>query len=314
MEHGSRSYRGVLSNPTLIVASVTGILYLLGYLYYAAFFNRLSLPYGSIDLSISQCITATILPFASLIAAFMVLLLLDSPKFKNKFEGKWIRIVSLLILIFLLIIIFVNWKMWMSSYTMAKIFVLICVLIALSLIICIKSHLLLYFIAVTVFAIFQLLPATATDVSLSLFITFVKLCIGMWILFASFRRIESEEIKILSRIAKFSDTEKIFRLIFIIVILCFLSTFIGAFNAHYMVDGSSSDALKINISLKDTNNTLFENKTLILVMLRDDHYYIIEEDRNRTKKPKLHIIPSDQIKMVTVYEKGKGPIIDLIIK
>jgi len=311
MENGGQSYRGLLSNSTLIVASVTGILYLLGYLYYAAFFNRLSIPYGSIDLSISQCITATILPFASLIAAVVVLFILDSPKFENKFEGKWIRIVSLLILIFLLIIIFVNRQMWMSSYTMAKILLLICVLLASVLMICIKPHLLPYFIAVTVFAIFQLLPATPTDVFPSLYM--VKLCIGLLILVALFRCIESEEIKIPSRIAKFSDTKKIFRLIFIIVILCFFSTFVGAFNAQYMVDGSSSDALKINISLKDTNDTLFENKTLILVMLRDDHYYIIEEDRNRTKKPKLHIIPSDQIKMVTVYEKGKGPIIDLII-
>lgn len=239
MENGGRSYRGLLSNPTLIVASVTGILYLLGYLYYVAFFNGLLIPYGSIDLSISQCITATILPFASLIAAGMVLFILDSPKFKNKFEGRWIRIVSLLILIFLVIIILVNRQMWMLSYTMAKILVLICVLIVLVLMICIKPKLLPYSIAATVFAIFQLLPATFTDVNLSMCIICVKLCIGIVILVASFRRIESGEIKI-PRIAKISDTKKIFALIFTIVILCFFSTFVGAFNAHYMVEGSSS--------------------------------------------------------------------------
>ena len=311
MANGGRSYQKLLFDSTLIIALVTGILYLLGYLYYVAFFNRLSIPYGSIDLSISQCITATILPFASLIAAVMVLFILDSPKFKNKFEGKWIRIVSLLILIFLVIIIFVNRQMWMSSYTMVKILVLIFVLLALVSMICIKSHLLPYPIAVTVFAIFQLLPATSTDLFPLLYM--VKLFMGLLILFALFRRIESGEIEILSRIAKISDNEKIFKLIFIIVIFCFFSAYMGDFNAHYMVRGSSPDALKIDISLKDTNNTLFENKTLILVMLRDDNYYIIEEYRNRTKKPKLYIIPSDQIKMVTVYEKGKGPIIDLII-
>ncbi len=289
------------------------MLYFLGYLYYKTFFDRLSIPHGSIDLSISQCITATILPFASLIAGVMVLFILDSPKFKNKFEGKWIRIVSLLILIFLVIIIFVNWQMWMSSYTMAKILLLICVLIALVLMICIEPRLLPYFIAVAVFAIFQLLPVTSTDVFLSLYIPLVKLCIGLLILVALFKCIESKEIEIPPRIAKMSDTKKIFILIFIIVIFCYFSTLMGAFNAHYMVEGSSPDALKVDISLKDTNNTLFENKTLVLVMLRDDHYYIIEGDRNRTKKPKLHIIPSDQIKMVTVYEKGKGPITDLII-
>jgi len=306
------SYQKLLFDSTFIIASVTGMLYFLGYLYYKTFFDRLSIPSGSIDLSISQCITVTILPFASLIAGVMVLFILDSPKFKNKFEGKWIRIVSLLILIFLAIIIFVNWQMWMLSYMMAKILLLICVLLALVLMICIEPRLLPYFIAITVFAIFQLLPVTSTNEFLSLYIPSVKLCIGLLILCALFNCIESKEIEIPPRIAKMSDAEKSFTLIFIIVTFCYFSAFMGAFNAHYMLEGSSSDALKINISLKDTNNTLFENKTLVLVMLRDDHYYIIEEDRNHTKKPKLHIISSDQIKTVTVYEKGKGPITDLI--
>lgn len=311
MANGGRSYRGLLSDSTLAVASVTGMLYLIGYLYYAAFFKRLSIPYGSIDLSISQCITAALLPIGSLIVGGMVLFILDSPKFKNKFEGKWVRMVSLLILIFIVSIIFVNWQMWMSSYIMV---IITFILISFLLIISFLPKLLPYTIACMIIIFFQIPNDSFTYASLSLCVVVLKLVISFLIVFETFKYIKSTRSEILSNINKISDTIFLpMSLILILLVFCCFSIVMGIYNADCMTDGDSADALKINISLKDENNTMFENKTLILIMMHDGTYYIIEKDESHSKKPRVYIIPSDQIKMVTVYEKGKGPIIDLII-
>ena len=246
MANDERPYQKLLFDSTLIIALLTGILYLLGYLYYVAFFSGLLIPYGSIDLSISQCITAAILPLANLIVAFMVFFIFDSPEFRNRFEKKKIRWGSLLILICLTMIILCEWHRLTSSYTMFKILMLIFVLMFLLLIICIKlQEIIPPILAGITFIIFHFTSDTSTDVVPSMLMLMAKLFMVIWILIAALRRIESAERKILSHIGKISDTKKIFALIAIIVTLCFFSTFVGAFNAHYMVEGSSPDALKI---------------------------------------------------------------------
>jgi len=313
MATDGRSYQELLYTPAIIVASVTAVLYLIGYLYYVAFFNRLSIPYGSIDLSVSQCITAALLPISSLIVGVMAFFIFNSPKFKNKFEGTTVRIVSLLILIFLINMIFVNRQMLILSYIIVIILLITFVLLFFLFIISFFPKLLSFFLALTVFILFQTPNNISTEGDLSGVVVLFKLLVCVWIVVETYIDIKSTESEILSNINKISDTN--FLPTFLILVLfafCCSSTLMGIQNADDVVEGVSADALKVNISLTDVNSTIFENKTLILVMLRDDHYYIIEENRNRTKKPKLHIIPNDQIKMVTVYEKGKGPIIDLI--
>ena len=117
----------------------------------------------------------------------------------------------------------------------------------------------------------------------------------------------------LSAINEHSVTDRTFRLILIICLLCLLSALMGVFNAGKTVEGCGYGASEINISLKNTNDTLPENKTLILVLLHDDQYYIIEKDENyqTTPKatPKLYIIPSDQIVMVIVDNRDEGWVI-----
>jgi len=316
MATDGRPYQELLYTPAIIVASVTAVLYLVGYIYYIAFFNRLSIPYGSIDLSLSQCITAALPPISSLVVVVMAIFVFYSPKFKNKFEETKVRTISLLILIFLLNIIYVNRQTLIPCdiiVTIAAIILIILVLIVFLFIISFFPKLLPFFIASTVFILFQTPNDISTDIGLSMVVVLSKMSVGSWILFETYMNIKSTESEILSTIHKISDT-KMFPmfLIAVLFVVCCFSTMMGFQKADDMIAGVSSDALKINIDLKDENNTMFENKTLILVMVHDDTYYIIEKDENYLKNQKLHIIPSHQIKMVVVYEKGRGRISHII--
>lgn len=316
MATAGRPYQELLYTPAIIVASVTAVLYLIGYLYYVAFFNRLSIPYGSIDISASQCITASLLPISSLIVVVMAFFIFNSPKFKNKFEGAKVRIISLLILIFLVNMIFVNRQMSIPSdirVIIVTILLIISVLICLLSIISFFPKLLPLFLSLMVFMLFQTPNDISTARNLSMVVVLLKLFTCLWIVGESYRDIKSTESEILSNIHEISDAN--FLPMFLIIVLfavCCFSTMMGIQNADYVVEGVSADALKINIDLKDENNTMFENKTLILVMLHDDTYYIIEKDENNLKNRKLYIIPSHQTKMVVVYEKGRGQISHMI--
>lgn len=294
-----RSYHELVYNSAIIVASVTVILYLFGYLYYAAFCNRLSIPYVFTDISISQCITAALLPFAKLIAAFMVAFIFHLTVFRNKSKEKWIRILLLLILIFL-----VNIMLTADQ----QIFMLISVVAFIILVpLFIKPKLVVGYIAVICFILFHTSNVAFPNVP-SILMVAMKISVGMLIVSVVCQHITSKESDIVSYIdeLKISNISKICALIVLILTTCFVSNILGIGDAERMIDGTSSDALWVNISLKDKDNTLFENKTLIFVMLRDDTYYVVEKDESHPNKPRVYIIPSDQIKMAVVYEKGRG--------
>ena len=277
------------------------------------FLDRLSIPYGSINLSVSQCITAALLPISSLIVGGMVLFILNSSEVKNKFERTWVRIVLLLISIIIGSIIVTCSQMWISKVTGITIVIIIFLVLSLLVIICFFPIFFPYSIALTVFILFTTPNDISTDVNISVSMVLLKLFVGLLIVVGTYMDITSTESKILSNINKIGDT-KFLPMMFLIAVLSvsFFSTMMGLQNADDVIEGVSADALKINISLKDENNTMFENKTLIIVMIHDDTYYIIEKDESHSKEPKVYIIPSDQIKMAVVYEKGRGWFSDLI--
>lgn len=313
MATDGRSYQELLYTPAIVVASVTAVLYLIGYLYYVSFFNRLSIPYGSINLSVSQCITAALLPISSLIVGGIVLFILNSSEFKNKFERMGVRIVVLLISIIIGIIIFAYPQMWISSVTSITIVIIILLVLFLLVINSFFPIFFPYSIALTVFILFTTPNDISSDLDISMGMVLLKMFVGLLIVVGTYMDITSTESKILSNIDKIRDT-KFLPMMFLIAVLsvsCF-STIMGLQNADYVVEGVSADALKINISLKDENNTMFENKTPILVMIHDDTYYIIEKDESHSKEPKVYIIPSDQIKLAVVYEQGRGWFSDII--
>ena len=303
-----RPYLKLLYNSVIMVASVTAILYLFGYLYYTAFCNRLSIPCAFTDLPISQCITGAMIPLAKLSAVFVVFFIISLTIIISKYKENWIK--GIFILIFILITV-------LTAVTRQEIFLIACLLAALILAMAIASYPITKsmvrgavsgFISI-IFLIFVYTPYDVSPAVVSpVYMVMMKMVVGVFIVTIVFYYIKSKKNAIKSHIdrSKPDNITKIYVLITLILITCFTSMFLGTIDAENMIDGTSSNALQVDISLKDKDNTPFENKTLILVMLRDDTYYIIERDGNRPKKPKVYIIPSDQIKMMVVYESGKG--------
>lgn len=74
----------------------------------------------------------------------------------------------------------------------------------------------------------------------------------------------------------------------------------GNNNAETLIEGSGKNSLEIQLMLKDNNSIQFQNKTLILIMLKNNNYYIVEKNETTPKDPKLYIIPSDKIDMAMI--------------
>ena len=307
-----RPYLKLLYNSVIMVASVTAILYLFGYLYYTAFCNRLSLPCAFTDLPISQCITGAMIPLAKLSAVFVVFFILSLTIIISKYKENWIKGVFTLVFILITVLAAVT-----RQEIFAVIFLIACLLTALILAMAIAIYPITKSVvrgAVSgsisiIFLIFVYTPYDASPGVVSpVYMVITKMVVGVFIVSRVFYYIKSKKDVIKSHIdkSKPDNITKIYVSITLILITCFISMFLGTIDAEHMIDGTSSNALQVDISLKDKDNTLFENKTLILVMLRDDVYYITEKDGSHPKKPKVYIIPSDQIKMLLVYEKGNG--------
>lgn len=76
---------------------------------------------------------------------------------------------------------------------------------------------------------------------------------------------------------------------------------VGNHNAEQLIQGKSGS--EIQLLLEDnTMNLQLQNKTLILVMLYDNKYFVIEKNESITVDPKLYIIQNDKIKMAIIYK------------
>ncbi|MCK5644111.1 MAG: hypothetical protein KAJ19_25150 [Gammaproteobacteria bacterium] len=97
-------------------------------------------------------------------------------------------------------------------------------------------------------------------------------------------------------------------LVIIIVLFGILmfANFSGNSDAEELIKGSSKNSLEIQLMLKDNNNTQFQNETLILIMLQNNNYYIMEKDETAPKNPKLYIIPSNQVEMAIISKVNKN--------
>ena len=99
------------------------------------------------------------------------------------------------------------------------------------------------------------------------------------------------------------------RFIVILVVLfgiLMFADFNGNNDAENLIKGSGKDSLEIQLMLKDNNNIQFQNKTLILIMLQNNNYYIVEKNETAPKNPKLYIIPSDQVDMAILSKINKN--------
>lgn len=84
----------------------------------------------------------------------------------------------------------------------------------------------------------------------------------------------------------------------VIIFIYNLGLFFGLSDAENLIHGNNPNILEI--SLKDKTNNQFLNKILVLVMLHDNAYYVIERNATSSNYHKLYIVPIEQVEMVTV--------------
>lgn len=111
--------------------------------------------------------------------------------------------------------------------------------------------------------------------------------------------------KLLREFDNILKAEKTNKFIYSVVLLSFVlfysSTF-GFNDAANFTHGNSPDALEIQLNLKDKNDTELQNKTLLLVMMHQNKYYIVEKNIN-VSESNLYIIPVDQVERATILKK-----------
>lgn len=111
--------------------------------------------------------------------------------------------------------------------------------------------------------------------------------------------------KLLKELKNIIEAENINKFIYSVILLLFVlfysSTF-GFNDAANFTHGNSPDALEIQLNLKDKNDTELQNKTLLLVMMHQNKYYIVEKNINGSDS-NLYIIPVDQVERATILKK-----------
>lgn len=95
--------------------------------------------------------------------------------------------------------------------------------------------------------------------------------------------------------------KKLFILLFVFLSLLITAGALGQFVARLVITGKGfGGEKKIKIEPKDPNLVQFKDKEFILVMFRDDLYYLIDPSVLE-ERPKILVIPKDEIKYATIY-------------
>lgn len=126
--------------------------------------------------------------------------------------------------------------------------------------------------------------------------------IVMWsLIIASFLGIFIFTIKIkesiLYNMYNHSVISKIASILILFFIIFTVACFIGEYSAKEAIQGKHSKTQEIQLILNDDINSQMQNKSLILIMVSDSNYYIIEKNKSLTEYPTSYIIPNNQIKM-----------------
>jgi hypothetical protein len=75
---------------------------------------------------------------------------------------------------------------------------------------------------------------------------------------------------------------------------------IGNYEADQLIKGKSSNALEVSLELVNSTNDSLQNKTLFLIMIQNNAYYVIEKNETPKNDNKLYIIPISQVKVATI--------------
>ncbi len=96
------------------------------------------------------------------------------------------------------------------------------------------------------------------------------------------------------------------KIIILIVFIGFLFSLAGDFgtsDARKIIE--NKDTTRIQLVLKDKNNTQIQDKELIFVMLYDNKYFVIEKNNSSPKYNRLYIIPNEEVEIATIWGRNQ---------
>ncbi len=70
------------------------------------------------------------------------------------------------------------------------------------------------------------------------------------------------------------------------------------------IEGDEDRALRVTLQMKDSANTLIAGKELILVLSRDEGYFVVERQSPAPEHPRVYVVPRDQVAGVVIERAG----------
>jgi hypothetical protein len=250
----------------LSLALITAVFYLICYRYYMSFSERLSLPYQGIDMPMTLIIgdVAAVIAYVIASAIILVLIVRFFPIIKSY-----------------------------SHFITAGISVLINITVTLMPINKLLQELNIQFIKYSI-----------NFLNLSLFWKLI-LIITPILIFSAFAFIIETNIDRIKNIKKFAigfKTNRIFEfltsiniysIIGLTIIIIIASDIMGSYSAQELIEGKKGN---FELELFPENNISIPSGPLILLMIRDGNYYLVQKQDPAPKNVRVIVIPSNKIK------------------
>ena len=97
--------------------------------------------------------------------------------------------------------------------------------------------------------------------------------------------------------------------ILIFSLLAFVTAAVVAYSeghraAGETIEGDEDRALRVTLQMKDPANVLVAGKNLILVLSRDEGYFVVEQQSPAPEHPRVYVIPRDQVVGAVIERAG----------
>jgi len=275
-----------LLGPTVALSLTSAALYLISYIYYASFFQRLALPYKGLDIPVALYLPDIIFLLCVLILIFLiyrVTVYCLSP-YLSKGVIVDIGLNTILILIIAIILFSKIWSTIMISISLTSLFSII---------------LLNKIIELALYNIYSKFFMILISVAISILIGYLTEKFYNYIM--SSIRTPSVKLEI-TKIFNFISELNLFSLLGFFIIAIFLSYYMGQYNAEELIEGNR-DEMQMTI-ITDAKNIEINNKSFTLMMIRDGNYYLLDRKNSTIKNASMYIIPSNRI----LFAKTNGVI------
>jgi hypothetical protein len=232
--------------PSYIIALGTILFYLIVSEYYVSYFQRLSIPFYTLELPLTFFLYA----------------------------GHWIAY-SLLILILFIVIL--------------------CFEIKENDVIEIKNHLVL----IIIFFSILLISTNSFIISVITALFFITI-ISFYNIIIVYKNLE---VTHKNKYSKYIYLRLILTCILIFIFALALPYYLGINSAENLIEKGSEGNCEVRIEFKEQNG--LSDRTFLLITQSGSNYYLIEKNQSIPNTDDLYIIPTDQIKMISIKNKGQ---------